>query len=58
MKQIDAQLTRKTIADVTFIIREAGLISGKNGLDAITADSIQTAVSHLPKEEQRRRIGF
>ena len=58
LKQLAAQLTGKTLADVTFIIREAGLISGKNGLDAITADSIQTAVSHLPKEEQRRRIGF
>lgn len=37
---------------------EVGLPSEENGLDAITADSIQTAVSHLPKEEQRRRIGF
>ena len=52
------QLSGKTLADVAFVIKEAGLISGKNGDEEITLKSINSAIESLPKEAPKRRIGF
>ena len=40
------------------MIKEAGLISGKNGDSEITLKSINVAIDSLPKERTKRRIGF
>lgn len=58
LAQLAHDLSGKTLADVAFVIKEAGLISGKNGKDVITADAVKNAVLALPKREERRRIGF
>lgn len=58
LSKLAAELAGKTLADVAFIIKEAGLISGKNGDSVITLDAVNSAVLALPKEQARRRIGF
>ncbi len=58
LEQLAHDLSGKTLADVAFVIKEAGLISGKNGDDVITADAVKNAVLALPKQQERRRIGF
>lgn len=55
---IAKRLSGKTLADVAFVIKEAGLISGKNGDSEITLKSINVAIDSLPKERTKRRIGF
>lgn len=50
-------MTNITLADVSFVIKEAGLLSGRNGFDKISVESLREAVAHLPREE-KRRIGF
>lgn len=57
LRQFAAGLKGKTLADVSFVIKEAGLISGRNGFDEISVESLREAVAHLPREE-KRRIGF
>ena len=56
--KLATELAGKTLADVAFIIKEAGLISGKNGDSFITLNAVNSAVLALPKEQERRRIGF
>lgn len=58
LNKLSTELSGKTLADVAFIIKEAGLISGKNGDSVITLNSVNNAVLALPKEQARRRIGF
>ena len=58
LNKLATDLAGKTLADVAFVIKEAGLISGKNGYSVITVDAINSAVLTLPKENVRRRIGF
>lgn len=53
-----AKLVGKTLADVTFVMKEAALISGRNGLDRITRAAIEEAIQALPKEKEKRKIGF
>ena len=57
LRQFAAGLKGKTLADVSFVIKEAGLLSGRNGFDKISVESLREAVAHLPREE-KRRIGF
>lgn len=57
LRQFAAELKGKTLADVSFVIKEAGLLSGRNGFDKISVESLREAVAHLPREE-KRRIGF
>ena len=57
LRQFAAGLKGKTLADVSFVIKEAGLLSGRNGFDKISMESLREAVAHLPREE-KRRIGF
>lgn len=52
------KLNGKTLADVAFVIKEAGLLSGKDGDNAITLNAVNRAIEALPKEQIRRRIGF
>lgn len=56
--KLSEKLVGRTLADVTFIVKEAALISGKNGLEVISLDSIEQAVNSLPKKQERRKIGF
>lgn len=58
LSDIAKRLSGKTFADVAFVIKEAGLISGKNGDSEITLKSINAAIDSLPKEQTKRRIGF
>lgn len=58
LSDIAKRLSGKTLADVAFVIKEAGLISGKNGNSEITLESINAAIDSLPKETTKRRIGF
>ena len=58
LSDIAKRLSGKTLADVAFVIKEAGLISGKNGDSEITLKSINAAIDSLPKEQTKRRIGF
>lgn len=55
---IAKKLSGRTLADVAFVIKEAGLISGKNGDSEITLKSINSAIVSLPKEDAERRMGF
>ena len=56
--ELSKKLEGKTLADVNFIIKEAALISGKNGLDEISLQSLEESINSLPKKQERRRIGF
>ncbi|MBR2430691.1 ATP-binding protein [bacterium] len=56
--ELSKKLEGKTLADVNFVIKEAALISGKNGLDEVSLQSIDDAINSLPKKQERRRIGF
>lgn len=58
LKLLSEKLNGKTLADVAFIVKEAGLLSGQNGSDFITNASLDKAIEMLPKEEVKRRIGF
>lgn len=58
LKVLSEKLNGKTLADVTFIVKEAGLLSGQSGSDYITNEALNKAIEMLPKEEIRRRIGF
>ncbi len=58
LDRLSHELTGKTLADVAFMIKEAGLLSGKNGDDVITADAVKNAIQSLPKQQERRRVGF
>ena len=58
LKVLSEKLNGKTLADVTFIVKEAGLLSGQSGSDYITNEALNKAIEMLPKEEVRRRIGF
>ena len=57
-EQVATKLEGKSLADVTFVMKEAALISGKAGHDMITNSSIQEAILTLPKEKERKPIGF
>ena len=57
LQNLSSELKGKTLADVAFVIKEAGLISGKNGFNKIVYDTLKEAITHLPQEE-KRRIGF
>ena len=58
LKLLSEKLNGKSLADVTFIVKEAGLLSGQCGSDFITNESLNKAIEMLPKEEVKRRIGF
>ena len=58
LKLLSEKLNGKTLADVTFIVKEAGLLSGQCGSDFITNESLNKAIEMLPKEEVKWRIGF
>lgn len=58
LSELAKKLVGKTLADVSFVIKEAGLISGRNSADSITLNAINNAIDTLPREQTRRRIGF
>ena len=58
LPDVAKMLTGKSLADVSFVVKEAGLISGRNGANEISLDAILEAISFLPTEQPKRRIGF
>ena len=58
IKDIALKLEGKSLADVSFVVKEAALISGKVGLDEITNNSILEAIEMLPQKQVKRKIGF
>lgn len=56
--ELSKKLKGKTLADVNFVIKEAALISGKNGLDEISLKSLDEVIDLMPKPQERRKIGF
>ncbi|MDR3293909.1 MAG: ATP-binding protein [Clostridiales bacterium] len=58
LDELADKLIGKTLADVAFIVKEAGLISGKKGDDNISNASLLQAVDTMPKEKERGRLGF
>lgn len=55
---IATKLEGKSLADVTFVIKEAALICGKLKLDEITNQAIIEAIDGLPQKQERRKMGF
>jgi cell division protease FtsH len=58
LSEIAKKLEGKSLADVNFVVKEAALISGNANLDKISNDSIQEAINALPKNKERKKIGF
>ena len=58
LPDVAKMLTGKSLSDVSFVVKEAGLISGRNDANEISLDAILEAISFLPKEQPKRRIGF
>ena len=58
VKQLALQLEEHPLSDVTFVLREAGRLAVKRQLASITGDCIEDALELLPKQKERRRIGF
>ena len=56
--ELSKKLEGKTLADVNFIVKEAALISGKNGLDEISLQALDEAIDSLPKKQESIRMGF
>lgn len=52
------KLEGKSLADVTFVVKEAALICGKAKLEEINNQAIVSAIESLPHNQERRKIGF
>lgn len=58
-KRIAKKLDGHPLSDVTFVLREAGRFSVKNGLDLINKECFDQALGMLPgKKDDKPRIGF
>lgn len=53
-------LTGRALSDTAFVVREAARLTAKNGLDRITQEYLESALSQLPNIEvnKKRPIGF
>ena len=58
VKDIASQLNGRALSDVSFIIKEAALNSGKAGLSEISKKSVQDAIDVLPRKQERKKFGF
>jgi hypothetical protein len=54
---IAKRLVGYTLADVTFAMRDAGIISGKEGLDYVSIASINEAVAKIRVEKKKSVMG-
>lgn len=55
---IAQQLDSHPMSDVTFVLREAGRIAVKTGIEFIDKECFEKALGMLPKKEEKRKIGF
>ena len=55
---IAKQLNGHPLSDVAFILREAGRIAVAKRLSFINSDCIDSALSAIPKEKAKNKIGF
>lgn len=58
IKHIADSLDGHPMSDVTFVLREAGRYAVKRGLDYISQECFNDALSMLPKKKERAKIGF
>ena len=56
--EIAQQLDSHPMSDVTFVLREAGRIAVKTGIEFMDKVCFEKALGMLPKKEEKRRIGF
>lgn len=55
---IAQQLDSHPMSDVTFVLREAGRIAVKTGIEFMDMSCFEKALGMLPKKEEKRKIGF
>lgn len=55
---IAQQLDNHPMSDITFVLREAGRIAVKNGIEFMDRACFEKALGMLPKNEEKRKIGF
>ena len=58
VENISSKLDSHPMSDVTFILREAGRIAVKTGIEFIDNACFEKALNMLPKKEEKRKIGF
>lgn len=58
IENISSKLDSHPMSDVTFVLREAGMVAVKAGAELIYNDCFEKALSMLPKKEEKRKIGF
>lgn len=58
VENISSKLDSHPMSDVTFVLREAGRIAVKTGIEFIDNASFVKALNMLPKKEEKRKIGF
>ena len=56
--EIAQQLDSHPMSDVTFVLREAGRIAVKTGIEFMDKACFEKALDMLPKKEEKRKIGF
>lgn len=56
--ELAKRLDGHPMSDVTFILREAGMLAVKSKKELIDRDSFDKAITMLPKQETKRKIGF
>ena len=56
--EIAQQLDSHPMSDVTFVLREAGRIAVKTGIEFMDKACFEKALGMLPKKEEKRKIGF
>ena len=56
--KIAVALDGHPMSDVSFVIREAGRFAVKRDLDQMTYACFDDALNMLPKQKERRKIGF
>ena len=57
-KKIAAELDGHPMSDVSFVLREAGRLAVKRGLEFMDQGCFADALNLLPKKEERAKIGF
>ncbi len=58
VENISSKLDSHPMSDVTFVLREAGRIAVKAGIEFIDNACFEKALNMLPKKEEKRKIGF
>lgn len=58
VNDIAQQLDSHPMSDVTFVLREAGRIAVKTGIEFIDKACFEKALGMLPKKEEKHKIGF